>query len=252
MINKKIPLITIACLCTLSLYINGVIKANDTKVKETHPTSDVSPPYPGEAAFDGEKYILPPLPYAYDALEPYIDKETMILHHDKHHAAYVAGLNTAVQKIKEISSGKGDAGMTTHWVRQLAFHGSGHAMHCIFWKNMTPNAKPAPEGKLAEAINDSFGNFEGFKTAFKAAASGVEGSGWGILGYDPMSGRLLVLGIEKHQNLSVMGLTPILVCDVWEHAYYLKYQNNRSGYIDNFMKVINWDDVARRYSGVRQ
>lgn len=200
------------------------------------------------AAYDGKQYVLPPLPYDYDALEPFIDAATLKLHHGKHHAGYVAGANAAVAKLKEITNGEGDASLTTHWVRQLAFHGSGHAMHCIFWENMTPDPKPAPEGALAEAIKDSFGSFDGFVKAYKAASAGIEGSGWGVLAYEPLSKRLVILGVEKHQNLTVTGITPLLVCDVWEHAYYLKYQNNRGTFIDNFMKAINWNDVEARYN----
>lgn len=224
-----------ACLCTAGTSGEEENKAAPESTVMKH------------AAYDGEKYILPPLPYAYDALEPYIDAATMQLHHDKHHAGYVAGANAAIAKLREIAAGKGDASMTTHWVRQLAFHGSGHAMHCIFWENMTPKPKPAPEGPLAEAIKDSFGSYDGFVKAYKAATTGVEGSGWGVLGYEPMSKQLVILGVEKHQNLTVMGITPLLVCDVWEHAYYLKYQNNRGTYVDNFMKVVNWNDVEARY-----
>lgn len=218
--------------------------------------SDTAPPEKGEqaktsasqeaAAPDG-KYVLPPLPYAYNALEPYIDEATMRLHHDKHHAAYVAGANEAVQKLKDIAAGKLETSQTTHWVRQLAFHGSGHSMHTIFWNNMTPTPQAAPEGALATAITGTFGSYDNFLKLFKAASTGVEGSGWGVLGYDPVSGKLVVLGVEKHQNLSVMGITPLLVCDVWEHAYYLKHQNNRAAYVNDFLKVINWKDVAQRY-----
>lgn len=200
-----------------------------------------------DADYADGRYVLPPLPYAYDALEPYIDAETMRLHHDKHHAAYVAGANTALDRLREIGQGKGDAALTTHWVRQLAFHGSGHALHSIFWKNMTPKPKAAPEGGLARAIDESFGSYQSFLKVFKAACIGVEGSGWGVLAYEPMSRKLVVLGLEKHQNLTVSGCVPLLVCDVWEHAYYLKHQNNRAAYVDSFLKVVNWDDVERRY-----
>ncbi len=171
----------------------------------------------------------------------------MKLHHDKHHAAYVAGANTALQKLREIAEGKGDPAMASHWVKQLAFHGSGHALHTIFWHNMTPDPQAAPDGALAVAIKDSFGGYDQFLKLFKAATIGVEGSGWGVLGYEPMSGKLIVLGLEKHQNLAVMGIVPLLVCDVWEHAYYLKHQNNRAAYVDDFLKVVNWKDVEQRF-----
>lgn len=234
---------------SLSILASAVClyaEPNDKEGKK-EPSAKISAP---QAA--NTPYVLPDLPYDYNALEPHIDEATMRLHHDKHHAAYVAGANQAMAKLKEIAEGKGDASLTTHWVRQLAFHGSGHAMHSIFWKNMTPSPKAAPEGGLATAIDKEFGSYAQFLKLFKAATLGVEGSGWGILGYDPLSKKLVVLGVEKHQNLSVMGITPLLVCDVWEHAYYLKHQNNRGAYIDNFLKVINWNDVEQRYTRAKQ
>lgn len=202
--------------------------------------------YLPQEIFNGKEFVLPPLPYAYDALEPYVDEATVRLHHDKHHAAYVAGANAALAKLKEIAEGTGDASLTTHWVRQLSFHKSGHVLHSILWNNMTPAPQGAPSGKLAEKLTASFGGVDNFIRLFKAASTGVEGSGWGILGYDPASGALSVLGVEKHQNLTTPGLIPLLVLDVWEHAYYLKHQNNRAGHVEDFMKIVNWDDVAKR------
>lgn len=196
--------------------------------------------------YNGSEYVLPELPYAYDALEPYVDEATVRLHHDKHHAAYVAGANAALAKLKEIAEGTGDAALTTHWVRQLSFHESGHILHSILWNNMTPDPQGPPTGKLAEAINESFGSLDNCIKLLKAASTGVEGSGWGILGYDSSTGKLRVLGFEKHQNLTAPGLIPILVLDVWEHAYYLKHQNNRAGHVDDYIQIINWDDVAKR------
>lgn len=241
MFRNKISYLAFAALLAAGFHFTNITKADDKNITET-------PAVAADAAYDGDKYVLPPLPYAYDALEPHIDAETMKLHHDKHHASYVKGANTAVEKLREIADGKADASLTTHWVRQLAFNGSGHSMHCIFWKNMTPDPKAAPEGALADAIKNSFGSYDGFVRAFKAACSGVEGSGWGVLGYDPISKKLVILGLEKHQNLTMMGITPLLVCDVWEHAYYLKHKNDRGAYIDSFMKVINWNDVEARYA----
>lgn len=194
------------------------------------------------------KYVLPPLPYAYDALEPLMDEETVRLHHDKHHAAYVAGANAAAEKLREIAEGKVDAAMTTPYTRNLAFHASGHALHTIFWTNMSPNGKKAPEGALAKAIDEKFGSYDNFLKVFKATAAGVEGSGWALLAYDPSSKSLVICGIEKHQNLDIPGLVPLLACDVWEHAYYLKHKNNRAGFIDNFVQLINWGDVENRYN----
>ena len=192
---------------------------------------------------------LPPLPYAYDALEPYIDEQTMRLHHDIHHQGYVSGLNSAEAKLAEARAA-GDFASVKHLSREAAFHGSGHLLHSIFWPNMiaASEAKAAPEGALAKAIDDSFGSFQAFKGQFIAASIAVEGSGWGILAYRPADGALVILTAEKHQNLTQWGVIPLLVLDVWEHAYYLKYQNRRGEYVNGFFNIINWDDVAARYA----
>ena len=195
---------------------------------------------------------LPPLPYAYDALEPYIDEQTMRLHHDIHHAGYVKGLNTAEAKLAEARAA-GDYGLIKHWSREAAFHGSGHLLHSIFWPNMiaASEAKAAPGGALAGAIDRDFGSFAAFKAQFAAASNAVEGSGWGILAYRPADDSLVILTAEKHQNLTQWGVIPLLVLDVWEHAYYLKYQNRRPEYTEAFFNIINWDDVAKRYDDAR-
>jgi Fe-Mn family superoxide dismutase len=195
---------------------------------------------------------LPPLPYPYDALEPFIDEQTMRLHHDIHHAGYVTGLNNAEAKLAEARAA-GDFGLVKHWSREAAFHGSGHLLHSIFWPNMiaASEAKTAPDGAFAEAINRAFGSFEAFKAQFVAASIAVEASGWGILAYRPADDALVILTAEKHQNLTQWGVIPLLVLDVWEHAYYLKYQNRRGEYVKNFFNIINWDDVAARYAAAR-
>ncbi|MBS3123279.1 superoxide dismutase [Candidatus Woesearchaeota archaeon] len=192
-----------------------------------------------------EEYTLGKLPYAYDALEPYYDKATVELHHTKHHAGYVKGLNTAVTKLKEARE-SGDFSLVKHWEKELAFHGAGHALHTQFWDNMRPGTENnKPTGKLLKSLQNSFGSFENFVAQFKAATIAVEGSGWGVLAKDH-NGQLQIFSVENHQKVFVPGLTPILVCDVWEHAYYLKYQNRRAEWVDNFMKLINWDDVEKR------
>jgi Fe-Mn family superoxide dismutase len=188
---------------------------------------------------------LPPLPYEYNALEPHIDEQTMRLHHDKHHLAYVNGLNTAETKLAEARD-KGDFALVKHWEREAAFHGAGHFLHCIFWENMGPNGGGEPAGKLADAIKSRFGGYDKFIAHFKAAGAAVEGSGWVLLVKNNMTKALDILTAEKHQDLTQWVVTPLLVCDVWEHAYYLKYQNNRAAYIEAFTKVINWDDVTKR------
>jgi superoxide dismutase, Fe-Mn family len=196
---------------------------------------------------------LPPLPYPYDALEPYIDEQTMRLHHDIHHLAYVKGLNTAEEKLAEARN-SGDFALVKHWSREAAFHGAGHLLHSIFWTNMTSadRSTGTPSGELAQAMDRSFGGFEAFKAQFQAAANAVEGSGWSILAYRPSDESLIVLQAEKHQNLTQWDVVPLLVLDVWEHAYYLKYQNKRPEYVKNFINIINWDDVAERYRHARR
>ena len=191
-------------------------------------------------------HTLPELPYAYDALEPHIDEQTMRLHHDIHHNGYVTGLNNAEEKLAAARE-SGDFGLTKHWEREAAFHGAGHLLHTIFWTNMGPDGGGEPGGELSDAMNGDFGDFNKFKSHFSAAANQVEGSGWGILAYRPFDGKLVILQAEKHQNLTQWGVIPLLVVDVWEHAYYLKYQNKRPDYTAAFFNVINWSDVENRF-----
>jgi len=191
---------------------------------------------------------LPVLPYAYDALEPAIDQETLRLHHTKHHQAYVTGLNKAEEELAKARQ-SGDYALIKHWTKNAAFHGSGHILHSLFWENLTPpsQAKAAPAGHLAEAIARDFGSFDAFKAQFTAATVDVEGSGWGILAYRPLDGKLVILQAEKHQDLTQWGAQPLLVCDVWEHAYYLKYRNARADFVKAFWSIVNWDAVGERY-----
>lgn len=207
----------------------------------------------GDLGWDAAKgeYTLEPLPYGYDALEPFIDEQTMRIHHGKHHAGYVRGLNTALVKLREIREGGGDVALVKHWSREVSFHGSGHVNHALFWAGMAPAGQGGggyPDGPLAERIERDFGTFEQFVAHFKAASNSVEGSGWGWLVLDPVSRRLLVIQGEKQQDMMMTGVIPLLGVDVWEHAYYLKYQNRRGEYIDAFMNVINWGEIARRYT----
>ena len=193
------------------------------------------------------EYNLPDLPYEYGALEPYYDKETVELHHSKHHAAYVTGLNNAVAKLKE-SRESGDFALVKHWERELAFHGAGHVLHSVFWENMKAGSDDnKAEGKILEAIKKSFGSYDAFVKQFSAATASVEGSGWGVLAKD-LDGDLQIFTVENHQKAFIPGYQILLVCDVWEHAYYLKYQNRRPEWIENFIKIINWEEVERRYS----
>jgi superoxide dismutase, Fe-Mn family len=210
--------------------------------------STLAPDVQAAEALRNEKgeYILPALPYAYSALEPHIDEQTMRLHHDKHHLAYVNGLNAALAALAKARE-TNDYSLVQYYTNQASFHGAGHILHLIFWNNMSPNGGGESKGALAQAIVRDFGSFAGFKANFDAAANKVEGGGWAILAYQPLGKQLLILQAEKHQNLSQWGAVPLLVLDVWEHAYYLKYQNRRADYVTAFHNVINWDDVADRF-----
>ncbi len=191
-------------------------------------------------------HTLPPLPYAYNALEPVIDEQTMHLHHDKHHAGYVKGLNATEKKLAEAQKMQNFSAIKS-LERDLAFHGSGHILHSIFWNNLSPESKDKPDGTLIQAIATEFGSFENFKSQMIAATESVEGSGWGIFAYHTILQKLVILQAEKHQNLTQWGAIPLLVIDVWEHAYYLKYQNRRDDFIKNVFAIINWDDVCLRF-----
>ncbi len=198
-------------------------------------------------------YELPPLPYPYNALEPYIDEQTMHLHHDIHHKGYVDGLNKAEAELAKARDA-GDFALVKHWEREAAFHGSGHIFHSIFWTNMAAannGGGGAPKGALAQQIEKDFGSFDKFKAQFIAASIAVEGSGWGVLAWQPTLQRLVILTAEKHQNLTQWGAIPLLVLDVWEHAYYLKYQNKRGDYVKAFFNIVNWPDVAKRLEKAR-
>ncbi|MHA7580845.1 Fe-Mn family superoxide dismutase [Paenibacillus vandeheii] len=196
-------------------------------------------------------HTLPPLPYAYNALEPHIDEMTMRIHHDKHHQSYVDGLNTAEKKLAE-SRKKNNFELIKHWERELAFNGAGHYLHTIFWTIMNPKGGGKPSGMLAEQIKRDFGSYEAFKNQFTEAANKVEGSGWAMLVWSPRAHRLEILQAEKHQNLSQSDIVPLLPLDVWEHAYYLKHQNERKKYIEDWWKVVYWPAVAERYETARK
>jgi superoxide dismutase, Fe-Mn family len=200
------------------------------------------------------EHKLPELPYAYDALEPHIDAKTMELHHDKHHAAYVKGLNEAEAALAKARAA-GDFAAVQALSRKAAFHGGGHALHCLFWKIMAPAGKGGggePAGSLAEQIKRDFGSFAAFKAQFSAAAAAVEGSGWALLTYRADDDRLLILEVENHQKLSPWNASPVLCLDVWEHAYYLKYQNKRPEYIESWWNVVNWEQVQKNLTALQR
>ena len=190
---------------------------------------------------------LPDLPYNYDALEPVISKEIMTLHHTRHHLSYVTGANAAMDKLEKMRGGLGLELDYKATLRDLSFHLSGHKLHSIFWTNMKkPEKKNIPSGAILEKLEEQFGSFEAFQAEFAAAAKSVEGSGWAILAKD--NEDLHVLEIQNHNLLGAVGVNPILVLDVWEHAYYLDYQNDRGKYVDAFWQVVNWGDVTARLS----
>lgn len=191
-------------------------------------------------------YELPPLPYAYNALEPVLSEELLKLHHDKHHAGYVAGLNTALEKLKKARESN-DAAQVKALSRDLAFHGSGHILHTLYWQSLKPGGSAAPQGIFADAVQRDFGSFDALKLHFTAAAKDVEASGWAVLAWEPLGRRLLVFTAEKHQDLTIWGVVPICVIDSWEHAYYLQYQNRRPEYVDKVFTLIDWQGVAGRF-----
>jgi superoxide dismutase, Fe-Mn family len=198
------------------------------------------------------EYVLPPLPWAVDALEPHYDARTVELHHGVHHQTYVNGLNAALKALAQARE-TGESGLVKHWERELAFHGGGHLLHALFWTNLAPGGGGAPAaGPMADALRRDFGGWEAFRAQFQAATVAVEGSGWGVLAAEPGRGRLAILQVEKHQNQVLPGWVPVLVVDVWEHAYYLKYQNRRAAFVEAVLDhLVNWADVEARLTAVR-
>jgi Fe-Mn family superoxide dismutase len=212
-------------------------------------------PAPGPLAggFKDGLYVLPPLPYAYDALEPSIDAETMHLHHDKHHQAYVDGLNKAIKALAEAGVDANPA-LLNGLEEDLTFNAGGHLLHTIFWSIMAPaNAGGGgePAGPLADAIAKDFGSVEVFRTRFSKVAAGVKGSGWAILAYEPVGDRLLVTQVKQHDMQLVAGAAPLLPLDVWEHAYYLKYHNVRADYVKAWWDIVNWSAVGNAFAAAR-
>jgi len=200
-------------------------------------------------------FTLPPLPYANDALEPSIDAKTMEIHHDKHHQAYVTNLNNAVAGTEwenlDIETLVSRIDEVPENIRTaVRNNGGGHANHSFFWKTIGPNAGGAPSGALADAINAKWGSFDEFKAKFKAAGVGRFGSGWAWL-VAKSDGSIDLYSLPNQDSPLMQGDTPLLGVDVWEHAYYLKYQNRRPDYLDAFWDVVDWDTVAKIYSSVR-
>jgi Fe-Mn family superoxide dismutase len=247
-IDRRSALAAISALGGAAAATAGASAAPRVRIPDLPAAPLLTPAQLGWDPAKGE-YVLPPLPYPKDALEPHIDAQTMEIHHDKHHKSYVDGLNKALAQLASIRDG-GDAGLVKHWSREVSFHGSGHINHTLFWHMMAPAGKGGggqPSGSLAQALEHDFGSFERFTAHFKAAAIQVEGSGWAWLVLEPTARKLLIIEGEKQQNLMVTGVRPLLGVDVWEHAYYLKYQNRRADYVNGWMNVVNWPLVQKLF-----
>jgi superoxide dismutase, Fe-Mn family len=199
---------------------------------------------------DSEKfYTLPKLPYDYAALAPHISEAQLTLHHTKHHQAYVTGANALLERLDKARKDQTDPDMKAT-LKELSFHIGGYRLHSLFWENMAPAGKGgggAPGGELAKAIDAEYGSFDRFRREFTQAASGVEGSGWAVLTHDLQTNRLLVMQIEKHNVNLVPGFRILMALDVWEHAYYLDYRNDRAKFIEGFWSIVNWKEVNARF-----
>ncbi|MCZ2849852.1 superoxide dismutase [Modestobacter sp. VKM Ac-2978] len=195
-------------------------------------------------------YALPDLPYDYGALSPHISGEIMELHHSKHHQTYVAGANTALEQLAEARD-KDQLGPVNLYEKNLAFNLAGHVNHSVFWPNMSPDGGDKPVGELAAAIDDQFGSFDAFRAHFTASALGIQGSGWSILAWDSVGQKLLICQLYDHQGNLPVGLVPLLMLDMWEHAFYLQYRNVKAEYVKAWWNVANWADVQHRFHAAR-
>ena len=198
-----------------------------------------------------EKYTLPELPYDYAALEPHISGKIMELHHDKHHNTYVNGANAALEKLAAAREA-GDLAAVNQYSKDLAFNLGGHTNHSVFWTNMGPDCGGEPGGELGAAISENFGSFEAFKKHFSAAATGLQGSGWAVLAWDSISSRLIIFQLFDQQGNVPVGVTPLLMLDMWEHAFYLDYQNVKADYVKAWWNVVNWENVAARFENAEK
>ncbi len=195
-------------------------------------------------------YVLPDLAYDYAALEPHISARIMELHHSKHHKAYVDGANNALAGLEEARE-TGNFANVNRLEKDLAFHLGGHINHSIFWTNLAPKSGGVPEGELAAAIDEFFGSFEKFQAHFTAASMGIQGSGWGVLSWDPVGKRLIIQQLFDQQGNTAQGTIPILQLDMWEHAFYLDYQNVKADYVKAFWNIVNWTNVTQRFEAAR-
>ena len=195
-------------------------------------------------------YTLPDLPYDYGALEPHISGEIMQLHHDKHHNTYVTALNEVLEKLAAARD-KSDFGAIVGLEKTLAFNLGGHVNHSVFWNNLSPDGGDKPDGELAAAINETFGSFDGFQAHFTAAASTIQGSGWAILAWDSLGQQLHVVQLYDQQANVPVGMVPVVMLDMWEHAFYLQYKNVKPDYVKAWWNVVNWADAGARFDSAR-
>ena len=193
------------------------------------------------------QYTLPDLPYDYGALEPHISGQIMELHHNKHHAAYVAGANAALEKLAAARDSGDFAAVNLH-EKNLAFNLGGHVNHSVFWQNLSPAGGARPEGELAAAIDEFFGSFEKFQAHFAANAVGIQGSGWSILAWDTLGSKLVTFQLYDQQSNIPLGVVPIVVLDMWEHAFYLQYRNVKADYVKAWWSVVDWANVSARFA----
>lgn len=198
-----------------------------------------------------QKYTLPELPYDYSALEPHISGKIMELHHDKHHNTYVNGANTALEKLAAAREAD-DLVAINQFSKDLAFNLGGHTNHSVFWTNMGPDGGGEPEGELAATIAENFGSFAAFKKHFSAAATGLQGSGWAVLAWDSISSRLVIFQLFDQQGNVPVGVIPLLMLDMWEHAFYLDYLNVKADYVKVWWNVVNWENVAARFANAEK
>lgn len=197
------------------------------------------------------EYTLPDLGYDYAALEPSISGRIMELHHDKHHQTYVNGANQALEQLAEARD-KNDFGTINQLQKNLAFNLAGHVNHTIFWENLSPEGGDKPEGELAQAVEEFFGSFDGLRAQFTAAALGIQGSGWAILAWDSLGEKLIIEQFYDHQGNLAAATVPLLLLDMWEHAFYLDYLNVKADYVDAFWSIVNWDNVSERYAAAKE
>jgi len=192
-------------------------------------------------------YTLPQLPYGYDELQPYVSQEQLTLHHQKHHQAYVNSANAILERLDKARKEGADFDVKAT-LKELSFHIGGHLLHSLFWANMAPSGKGGgkPKGTLDAAIEKEFGSFDRFKKEFSLAATSVEGSGWAALSFCRLTNRPIIMQIEKHNTNVYPMFTILIVIDVWEHAYYLDYKNERAKFVDAFWNIVNWDEVNKR------